>query len=91
VLLLLPLSSVDALPLDGNEDPIPPSEEEEDEAADEDECEPFFANNCSCVSEITITDESVSVAIIINSRIVFGPTILLSCECCIQNLFPKAV
>ena len=71
MLLLLPPLSVDALPLNGTEDPIPPSEEEEDEAADEDECEPFFANNWSCVSEITIIDESVGVAIIINSRIVF--------------------
>jgi len=48
------------LPLNGTEDPIPPSEEEEDEAADEDECEPFFANNCSCVYEITIIDECES-------------------------------
>jgi hypothetical protein len=79
------------LPLDGNEDPVPPSEEEGDEAADEDECEPFFANNWSCVSEITIIDESVSTATIINSRIVFDPTTLLSCKCCIRNLFPKAV
>jgi hypothetical protein len=91
VLLLLPPLSVDTLPLDGNEDPIPPSEEEEDEAADKDECEPFFANKWSCVSEITIIDESVRVAIIVNSRIVFRPTTLLSCKCCIRNLFPKAV
>jgi hypothetical protein len=87
VALLLAPFSADELLVDENEDPIPPEEEE----VDGNVCELFLANNWSCVSETNIINESVSVAIIIVNRTVFGPIILLSCKCCILKLFPKAV
>jgi hypothetical protein len=82
-LLLPPLSADELLPA-GNEDPSP----SEDEAADEDECELFFANNWSCVSESTNNDEDVIVVMIIVSRSVFDATFLLSCNLASEN-FPR--
>jgi hypothetical protein len=73
----MPPLSADELPLDENEDPA------EEEGLDGNVCELFLANNWSCVSEANITNESVSVAIIIVNRIIFDPIILSSCKCCI--------
>jgi hypothetical protein len=83
VAILLPPLSADELLVNA----IPP----ENDGVDENACELFFANNWSCVSEITSIDKSVNMAIIIVTRIVFGPTILLSSKCCIRKLFSKAV
>jgi hypothetical protein len=71
----------------GNEDPSP----SEDGAADEDECELFFANNWSCVPENTINDEDVIVVMIIVSRSVFDATFLLSCNLVSENYSRKDV
>jgi len=85
-LLLPPLSADELLPV-GNEDPSP----SEGEAGDEDECELFFANNWSCVSENTNSDEDVIVVMIIVSRSVFDVTFLLSYNLASENYSRKDV
>ena len=85
-LLLPPLSADELLPA-GNEDPSP----SEDEAANEDECELFFANNWSWVSENTNNDEDAIVIMIIVSRSVFDATFLLSCNLASEKYSQKDV
>lgn len=74
-LLLTPLSADELLP----------------SGADEDECELFFANNWSCVSENTINDEDIIMVMIIVSRSVFDAIFLLSCNLASENYSRKDV